>query len=99
MIGSAVFTGMFVGALFLSPIADNYGRKPVHITGLALSLISGIWMFFFPSFIPVCVCLVMKGVGMYSRLSISYLYTLEMFDEERCKFVSMIIMSINNSLS
>lgn len=36
---------------------------------------------------------------MYSRLSISYLYTLEMFDEDRCKVVAMIIMSINNSLS
>mmetsp|Transcript_15537 Transcript_15537/g.17267 ORF Transcript_15537/g.17267 Transcript_15537/m.17267 type:complete len:337 (+) Transcript_15537:440-1450(+) len=99
MIGSAVFTGMFVGALILSPISDMYGRKPVHIIGLALSIIGSVWIYFFPSWLSVLISLLFKGIGMYTRLSISYLYTLEMFDEERCKFVSTVILSINNSLS
>jgi MFS family permease len=90
---------MFVGALTLSPIADIFGRRPVHIAGLVLSLIGGLWMYVFPTWFSVIISLVFKGVGMYSRLSISYLYTLEMFDEERCVLVATIIMSVNNALS
>ena len=99
VIGSAWFAGMFIGALILSPISDIYGRRPVHIAGITLSFIGGLWMYIKPTWFSVIVSLLMKGVGMYSRLSISYLYTLEMFDEHRWKFVAMIIMSINNTLS
>mmetsp|Transcript_9823 Transcript_9823/g.9656 ORF Transcript_9823/g.9656 Transcript_9823/m.9656 type:complete len:215 (+) Transcript_9823:326-970(+) len=99
MIGSAIFVGMFVGALVLSPVSDIYGRRPVHIIGVVVSLIGSIWIYFFPNWTSVLTSLFFKGVGMYTRLSISYLYTLEMFDEERCKPVATIIMSINNSLS
>jgi MFS family permease len=99
IIGSSCFAGMFIGALTLSPISDIYGRRPVHIIGLVLSLIGGLWMYVFPTWISVIISLLLKGIGMYSRLSISYLYTLEMFDEERCKVIATIIMSINNALS
>lgn len=90
---------MFIGALILSPISDMYGRRPVHIIGLVLSIIGSVWIYFFPSWVSVLTSLFFKGIGMYTRLSISYLYTLEMFDEERCKLVASVIMSINNSLS
>ena len=46
VIGAAIFAGMFVGALCLSPISDTFGRKPVHIIGLLLSLIGGLWIYF-----------------------------------------------------
>lgn len=71
----------------------------MHVAGLVLSLISGIWLYYYPTWWSVIIGLLCKGVGMYSRLSISYLYTLEMFDEERCKIVAMVIMAINNALS
>jgi len=90
---------MFLGALILSPISDIYGRRPVHIIGLVLSLSGSLWIYFFPSWTSVLTSLLLKGIGMYTRLSISYLYTLEMFDEERCKLAASIIMSVNNSLS
>ena len=90
---------MFVGALILSPISDMFGRRPVHITGLVLSIVGSVWIYFYPTWVSVLTSLFFKGIGMYTRLSISYLYTLEMFDEERCKFIATIIMSINNSLS
>lgn len=99
MLGSAIFSGMFFGAIVLSPISDHFGRRPVHIIGLALSLFGSIWMYFFPTWYSVFISLIFKGIGMYTRLSISYLYTLEMFDEERCKAIATISMSINNSLS
>lgn len=99
IIGSSCFAGMFIGALTLSPIADIYGRRPVHITGLVLSLIGSVWMYFFPTWLSVIVSLVLKGIGMYCRMSISYLYTLEMFDEERCKIIAAVMMSFNNALS
>lgn len=99
ILGSAWFAGMFIGALFLSPISDIYGRRPVHIIGITLSLIGSLWLYFQPTWFSVIVSLLMKGIGMYSRLSITYLYILEMFDENSWKFVAMIIMAINNTLS
>jgi MFS family permease len=99
LLGSAIFSGMFFGALFLSPISDHFGRRPINIIGLTLSLAGSIWIYFFPNWISVTISLIFSGIGMYTRLSISYLYTLEMFDEERCKPIAAIIMSINNSLS
>ncbi|CAI2365007.1 unnamed protein product [Moneuplotes crassus] len=99
LIGSAIFVGMFLGALVLSPISDTYGRRPVHIIGVLLSIIGSVWIYTFPNWVSVLTSLFFKGIGMYTRLSISYLYTLEMFDEERCKLVASVIMSVNNALS
>ena len=99
MIGAAIFAGMFIGALCLSPISDTFGRKPVHVIGLLLSLIGGLWVYFSPTWTSVIIAMLCKGVGMYSRLSITYLYIMELQDESRCKPVATVIMCINNSLS
>lgn len=90
---------MFIGALLLSPISDLFGRRPVHIIGITLSLLGSLWIYFKPTWFSVIASMLLKGIGMYSRLSITYLYILEMFDEDSCKIVAMIIMAVNNTLS
>lgn len=89
---------MFIGALTLSPISDVYGRRPVHIFGLVVSFLTGIWIYFYPSWTSILISLFIKGIAMYSRISITYLYILELYDEQKCKVVAMIVMCINNSL-
>ena len=81
LIGSASFAGLFIGALILSPISDKYGRKPSHFIGLVLYLIGCIPMYFFPSHISVTIGSLINGMGLYSRLVVSYIYLLELVDD------------------
>lgn len=39
---SALMIGMFVSFLFISPLSDRFGRKPIFLFGLILEIIAGI---------------------------------------------------------
>ena len=65
LIGSANFAGMFLGAIFMSPMSDAYGRRPTHILGLVLYFIGSVMMYFYPFYWSVTIGCFIVGVGMY----------------------------------
>ena len=83
----------------MSPLSDSWGRKPTHIIGL-ISFISGcLLMYFYICFWSVVAACLLIGIGMYGRLVVSYLYCLELVDEEHSKIVATIAMTLNASCS
>lgn len=99
LVGAAIFAGLLLGALVLSPLSDSIGRKPTHILGL-ISFIagSGLMVFYVEYWSCVIACLLI-GFGMYGRLVVSYLYCLELVDEDSSKVVATIAMTLNASCS
>lgn len=81
LIGASCFAGMLLGALFLSPLSDRIGRRPTHILGLCLYITGCGLMYFYCTFWTVVFGCLINGIGMYSRLVVSYLYCLELVDE------------------
>lgn len=99
LIGAAVFAGLLLGALILSPLSDSIGRKPTHILGLLSFIFGCLLMYFYTVYWSVVVACLFIGIGMYGRLVVSYLYCLEMVDEEHSKIVATIAMTLNASCS
>ena len=99
LIGAAIFAGLLLGALVLSPLSDSIGRKPTHIIGL-ISFMSGrALMVFYVEYWSCVIATLLIGFGMYGRLVVSYLYCLELVDEGHSKVVATIAMTLNASCS
>lgn len=55
--------GLALGQLFLGPVSDKYGRKPVLITATALFIVAAIASVFSPSIHVFNLCRFFQGVG------------------------------------
>ena len=89
------FAGMLIGAVVLSPMSDQVGRRPTHLLGLFLYLVGCALMYFHVTYWTVIIGTLINGIGMYSRLVVSYLYCLELVDEVSSKIVATIAMTLN----
>ncbi|XP_033749279.1 solute carrier family 22 member 8-like [Pecten maximus] len=57
-----VMVGQIVGAIFLSPLPDRYGRKPVMVVGQVLAFALGVSASFSPTYAVFCVLRFLVGV-------------------------------------
>lgn len=99
MIGAAIFAGLLIGAIILSPLSDSWGRKPTHIIGLLCFITGCLLMVLYVHYWSVVIACLLIGIGMYGRLVVSYLYCLELVDEAHSKVVATIAMTLNASCS
>jgi MFS family permease len=99
LIGAAIFAGLLVGAVILSPLSDSWGRRPTHLLGLLFFLSGCSLMYFYIVYWSIVTACFLIGIGMYGRLVVSYLYCLELVDEGHSKVVATIAMTLNASCS
>ena len=62
-------------------------------------MIGSVMMYFYPFYWSVTIGCFIIGIGMYGRLVVSYIYCLELVDEESSKGVATIAMTLNASCS
>ena len=77
LIGSSFFVGCFFGSLFLSRLADIYGRKPLFILGLLLYLIVVIGVLISTNYYVLLVFMGLGGVSEVARYYVAYVYAIE----------------------
>ncbi|XP_060068880.1 uncharacterized protein LOC132548993 isoform X2 [Ylistrum balloti] len=77
-----VMVGQIVGAIFLSPLPDRYGRKPVMIVGQVLAFALGVSASFSPTYAVFCVLRFLVGVVIQCLNTTTPVMCLELFPTE-----------------
>src|SRR5687767_7829416 len=74
-IGTSVYVGYFIGAIFTGQIADKYGRRRPLIVSTLFMAIFGVLSAFLTNVIAFIICRGLLGVivGFYSPLSFTVL--------------------------
>jgi MFS family permease len=77
LVGATFLIGICVGCLFVTKLADIYGRKPVYLLGLILNFVIIAVLMLVNSVIPIFVCLFFLGISITCRYYVGYSYSLE----------------------
>ncbi|MFA6505988.1 MAG: MFS transporter [Treponemataceae bacterium] len=72
LLGTAIFVGMFVGALFWGRLSDKIGRKTGFILTIAFDSIFGLASAFAPNFTVLLILRALTGFGVGGTLPVDY---------------------------
>lgn len=88
LLGSS-FLGMFFGAIFLSGMADKYGRKKIFIANLTIYSVSSLFIAFSPNVALVILFRFIAGFGLGSQPALCDTYLSEIIPAaKRGKFIA-----------
>mmetsp|Transcript_27088 Transcript_27088/g.23941 ORF Transcript_27088/g.23941 Transcript_27088/m.23941 type:complete len:313 (-) Transcript_27088:376-1314(-) len=90
-IGSAAFVGMTIGSILGAALSAKYGRKLFYIGGLVLTTGALITIVAFPSYMVGIIALFIYGVGVFPRMTIGYVYALELTPENATQTLGMLM--------
>ena len=90
-LGSVSFVGMAVGSLIFAILSEKYGRKIIYIGGLITTTLSLIVVLMKPSYYLGLTALFIYGVGVFPRMTIGYVYALELTPEGGTKTLGMLM--------
>ena len=90
IIGSLFFLGFVIGAGFLLRLADIHGRKPMLLLSLLGSLFFGIGYLFVTNIYHIYILTFINGMVSSVRISVSYMYELEMVPEKMKKNINLL---------
>ncbi len=72
LLATAIFVGMFVGALFWGRLADRLGRKGAFVATIAVDSVFGLASAFAPSFTVFLLLRTLTGFGVGGTLPVDY---------------------------
>lgn len=55
--------GMGIGAVFMSPTAILYGKRPVYLVGMILLIVSAVWCAVSPNYASLVVARIFQGIA------------------------------------
>ncbi|KAK7481091.1 hypothetical protein BaRGS_00027631 [Batillaria attramentaria] len=84
-----IMAGMFAGALVLSPLADKYGRKTLHVVCHVMLFVVSIAMAFMPNYASLFVTKFFAGVFQMGYMIPWVISLLELFPTEQRALVGM----------
>jgi len=83
LIGSSIFFGWALSAIFLPRLADLYGRKLIVLISLCIQLVSFIGFYFSRNINVTTAFAFVFGTAAVGRCSISFLYLIELMPQSR----------------
>lgn len=92
-LGSIAFVGMAIGSLIGAPLSTKFGRKFIYIGGLVLTTAPLIVVAFTPHYIPGLIALLIYGIGVFPRMTIGYVYALELTPEAATRTLGMLMFT------
>ena len=90
-LGSVSFIGMAVGSILFAVLSAKFGRKVIYIGGLITTTLSLLIVLCEPSYYVGLVTLFVYGVGVFPRMTIGYVYALELTPEGGTKTLGMLM--------
>ncbi|CAI2363977.1 unnamed protein product [Moneuplotes crassus] len=90
-IGSAAFVGMTIGSILGAGLSAKYGRKLIYIGGLILTSLSLIIVTAIPTYYTGIFALLVYGIGVFPRMTIGYVYALEITPERATRTLGMLM--------
>lgn len=90
-LGSVSFVGMAIGSLLFSILSAKFGRKVIYIGGLITTSIPLVVVLFEPHYYIGLTALFIYGVGVFPRMTIGYVYALELTPEGGTKTLGMLM--------
>ena len=82
---------MTIGSLIGAAMSAKYGRKIIYIGGLLLTVGPLIVVSLFPSYYIGIVSLLVYGIGVFPRMTIGYIYALELTPERATQTLGMLM--------
>jgi MFS family permease len=83
LIGSSLFAGWALSAIFLPRLADIYGRKKIFLTSIALQLLAFQGLYFSKNLNLTTSFMFVFGIAAVGRCSISFLLLMEFLPTNR----------------
>lgn len=80
---TAYLLGLALPQLIYGPVSDRYGRRPVIIFGLAITLAASVMCVFAHSITQLIIGRLLQGIGVSAALSLSRSMFRDMFEGER----------------
>ena len=90
LFGSLYFIGVCIGAGTLLRLADIRGRKPVLLFSLALNMLITFLLWITNDLFITYLLVILNGIVIAPRVSISYLYMMEVIQESKKKLFNFI---------
>lgn len=93
LIGATAFTGMAIGSIIGALLSVRFGRKFIYIGGLLVTSVAMIIVSFDPHYTIVVVALLIYGIGVFPRMTIGYIYALELIPEHGTRTLGMLMFT------
>ncbi|KAI9090160.1 major facilitator superfamily domain-containing protein [Phlyctochytrium arcticum] len=90
VLSSAMFLGMFLGAVFWGTWSDKYGRKWAFNYTLIISTITGIAASFAPSFFVLCATIFLLGFGVGGHMPVDGCLFVEFCPREDRRYLTLL---------
>lgn len=84
------FIGMTIGSAAGALLSLKYGRKVVYLGGLFLTTGSAFIVTVQPSYITGLIALLVYGIGVFPRMTIGYVYAMELTPESATQTLGML---------
>lgn len=98
LIGSSLFAGWALSAIFIPRMADLYGRKKIFMFSMILELATFIGLYLSKDVNLTTVLMFFFGIASVGRCSISFLYLMELLPASRQVLVGTILHFNNASV-
>lgn len=90
-LGSVAFIGMAIGSIVGALLSAKYGRKVIYVGGLVLTTLPLLVLTFEPHYITGLISLLVYGIGVFPRMTIGYVYALELTPEGATRTLGMLM--------
>ena len=78
LIGSSFLIGMVIGCMTVTRLGDVYGRKPIFMFGMGLSVIMIVILIFTTNYIMVYFLVFFFGIATTGKTFVGFTYMLEL---------------------
>ena len=93
IIGAAGFLGMTIGSVLGTFLSVRFGRKYIYIGGLFTTTATMFVLTFDAGYNSVIIALFFYGIGVFSRMTIGYVYALELVPQHGTMTLGMLLFS------
>jgi hypothetical protein len=88
-LGSMAFIGMAIGSVIGAILSLMFGRKLIYIGGLILTVGAALVVTVDPRYSTGMIALLVYGIGVFPRMTIGYVYALELTPENATRTLGM----------
>ena len=92
LFGSLYFTAVVIGSLFLTPLADKFGRRPITLIGLALVSVCETLILFSTSINFTYLLCFFLGLSMPMRVFVGYILAMEFLPLQNTSIVTAVTL-------
>lgn len=82
---------MAIGSILGALLSAKFGRKFIYIGGLILTTSATFVITLDPHYVPGMIALLIYGIGVFPRMTIGYVYALELVPENSTRTLGMLM--------